>query len=140
VGRLVSRTGCKSADAAGLGAAAARGSDLECVDYDYDGRGVLKLRHVNAGFNCCPGEISATIDITNGRVLIKEKESASLCCCDCLYDLGYEFAALAPGLYRIAVVGPYQPEEDPPLEFLADLTRAASGSFCVERTRYPWGY
>lgn len=138
-GQLVGRTDCKDFGASGLGAATAPTSSQECVDYDYDGRGGLKLKHVNAGFNCCPGTISATIDISGGSVRINERESSSLCDCDCLYDLDYEIAALAPGLYRISVVGPYQPEGDPPLEFFADLTHASSGSHCVERTRYPWG-
>jgi len=140
VGRLVSRTGCKSFGTPDPGAAAAPTSSEECVEYDYDGRTVLKLKHVNAGFNCCPGTISATIDVSNGVILIKEKESSSLCDCDCLYDLDYEIAALVPGTYRISVVGPYQPEGDPPLEFLVDLAHASSGSYCVERTRYPWGF
>jgi hypothetical protein len=139
-GRLVSRTDCKSFAALDTGTAAGPASGQECVEYDTDGRGLLKLKHINAGFNCCPGTISAAIDISVGFVRIKERESSSLCDCDCLYDLAYEIAGLTPGIYRITVVGPYQPEGDPPLEFSADLSQAASGSYCVERTRYPWGY
>ena len=140
VGRLVGRTGCKSFGTPDPGAATAPTSSQECAEYDYDGRSVLKLKHVNAGFNCCPGTISATIEVSAGVIVIKEKESSSLCDCDCLYDLDYEIAGLAGGTYRISVVGPYQPEGDPPLEFLVDLGHASSGSYCVERTRYPWGY
>ena len=76
--------------------------------------------------------------MSGGEIRIKEKESSSLCDCNCLYDLDYEFTGVAPGITRISVVGPYQPEGDPPLEFLVDLGGAASGSYCVERTRYPW--
>ena len=137
VGRLVARTDCKSFGAPG--AAAASPSSRECVEYDYDGRGRLKLKHVNAGFNCCPGTISATVEVSNGDILIKERESSSLCDCDCLYDVDYEIAGLAGGTWRISVIGPYQPDGDPPLEFLVDLSQASSGSYCVERTRYPWG-
>jgi len=140
VGRLVGWTGCKSFGAPDPGAATAPISSQECAEYDYDGRGLLKLKHINAGFNCCPGTISATTDVSNGVILIKERESSSLCDCDCLYDLGYEIAGLAAGIYRISVVGPYQPAGDPPLEFLADLSHAASGACCVERSRYPWGH
>lgn len=140
LGRLVGRTGCKSFGAPAAGAATAPASSRECVAYDYDGRGLLKLKHVNAGFNCCPGTISATIEVSNGDILIKERESSSLCDCDCLYDIDYEIAGFAGGTWRISVVGPYQPDEGPPLEFLVDLSQASSGSYCVERTRYPWGY
>jgi len=136
VGRLVGRTGCKSFGAA----ATVPTSDRECVEYDYDGRSVLRLKHVNAGFNCCPGTISADFLVAGGEIRIKEKEASSLCDCDCLYDLDYEFVGLARGVYTISVVGPYQPEGDPPLEFLVDLAGSPSGSFCVERTRYPWGF
>jgi hypothetical protein len=138
VGRLVGRTGCKSFGAPAAGATTAPASSRECVEYDYDGRGLLKLKHVNAGFNCCPGTISATVEVSNGDILIKERESSSLCDCSCLYDVDYEIAGLPSGAWRISVVGPYQPEGDPPLEFLVDLSQASSGSYCVERTRYPW--
>jgi hypothetical protein len=140
VGRLVSRTDCKGAISTASGAAVAPTSSQECVEYDYDGRSLLRLKHVNAGFNCCPGTISADIDVSARTVRIEEKESSSLCDCSCLYDLSYEIAALPPGTYRLSVIGPYQPDTDPPLSFDVDLGRAASGSFCVERTRYPWGY
>jgi hypothetical protein len=139
VGRLIDRTDCKSSAGAAAGAAAAPTSSEECVEYDYDGSRLLRLRHVNAGFNCCPGTVSADIDGSGGTIRIRETESSSLCDCSCLYDLTYEIAPLTPGRYRIVVLGPYQAETDPPLAFEVDLDRAASGTFCVERTHYPWG-
>ena len=134
-GRLVGRTDCKGSLQTHFQAAK---TSRECVEYVYDGKSALRLKHVNAGFNCCPGTVSADIQVTGGEIRIKEQESSSLCDCNCLYDLDYEFVGVAPGLTRISVVGPYQPEGDPPLEFLVDLSGAASGSYCVERTRYPW--
>jgi len=140
LGKLVGRTDCKSFSRLNSPSAkTSGGTNEECVEYDYNGTSVLLLKHVNAGFNCCPGTISADIDVLGGVIRIKEKESSSLCDCSCLYDIDYEFVSVRPGLYRISVVGPYQIEGDPPLEFLVDLTGAASGSFCVERTHYPWG-
>ena len=140
VGRLVGRTDCKGSGGVKTGTAAGPTSSQECIEYDYDGRGVLRLKHVNAGFNCCPGTVSADIEISGDTIRISESESSSLCDCSCLYDLSYEIAALASGVYRISVIGPYQPEEGPPLEFLLDLDQASTGSFCVQRTQYPWGY
>lgn len=140
IGRLVSRTDCKSAGGAAVRVAGAPSSSQECIEYDYDGRGVLRLRHINAGFNCCPGTISADIEISDGELRITESESSSLCDCNCLYDLGYEMTRLTSGTWRISIAGPYQPEGGPPLEVLVDLSQASSGSYCVERTVYPWGY
>lgn len=137
-GRLVGRTDCKGSGVVPAGPAPV--SSQECVEYDYDGRSLLRLKHVNAGFNCCPDTISADIDVSGRTVRIEETESSSLCDCSCLYDLSYEITALPPGTYRLEVIGPYQPDSDPPLTFQIDLGRAASGSYCVERTRYPWGY
>ena len=139
-GRLISRTNCKSSLPTNSQAAeTSRVASQECVEYIFDGKSVLRLKHVNAGFNCCPGTVSADIQITGGEIRIREKESSSLCDCNCLYDLDYEFVGVAPGIYRILVIGPYQIESEPPLEFLIDLSGAASGSYCVERTHYPWG-
>jgi len=141
VGRLVGRTDCKgSGSFSSRTKAGPLAADRECVEYGYDGRSVLRLKHVNAGFNCCPGTISAEILAERGEIRIKEKESSSLCDCSCLYDIDYEFAGIKPGIWRISAVGPYQPGGDPPLEFRVDLGGVASGSYCVERTRYPWGY
>jgi hypothetical protein len=139
-GQLVGRTHCKSSGRSSSGVASAPTSSQECIEYEYDGRSVLRLKHVNAGFNCCPGTISAEITAEGGEIRIKESESSSLCDCSCLYDLDYEFTGVKPGLYRISVVGPYQWEGDPPLDVRVTLIDAASGSHCVERTRYPWGY
>ena len=140
-GALIARTNCKDAGRPASGAAGtAPTSSQECVEYEYDGRSVLRLKHVNAGFNCCPGTISADIQVERGAVRVRESESSSLCDCSCLYDLDYEFTGVAPGYWRIEVVGPYQPEGDPPLEFVLVLDGASSGSHCVARTRYPWGY
>jgi hypothetical protein len=141
VGTLAGRTGCKSfgAAAADARAVAASSAGQECAEYDYDGSGLLRLKHVNAAFNCCPGTVTAAIEIAGDRIRIREQESASLCDCDCLYDLDYVITSLGAGTYMITLVGPYQTEGDAPLSFSVDLRGPTSGSFCVERTHYPWG-
>ncbi len=140
-GELVGRTDCKSSlspAAPGGAAKPVTAAGRECVTYEYDGLGVLTLKHVDAGFNCCPGTISADFTISSTEIRIRETESSSLCDCECLFDLDYEFVNIRPGTYTIAITGPYQVEGDAPLEFTVELTRALSGSFCVERTHYPW--
>ena len=139
LGALVSHTDCKSQGAlAPRAEGEVRAAAQECIEYSYDGHGVLRLKHVNAGFNCCPGKISADLQAEGGEIRITEKESTKGCECECLYDTNYEFVGIKPGVWRITVVGPYQPENDPPLEFSIDLAGATSGSFCVDRTAYPW--
>ncbi|MBC7364011.1 MAG: hypothetical protein H5U07_05630 [Candidatus Aminicenantes bacterium] len=110
----------------------------ECAEYFYDGRGILKLKHLNAAFNCCPGTISAQIIIEPGEIFIKEQESASICDCNCLFDVDYEIIHLKPGVYRISIKNPYQPSDEPPLEFFVNLEGPTSGTYCVPRKKYPW--
>ena len=82
--------------------------------------------------------ITAEISFFPGEIRIEESEDSAPCDCHCLYDVNYEFRHLKPGTYRIAVTGPYQREDDPPLEFDIDLRGPRSGFVCVERTHYPW--
>jgi hypothetical protein len=137
VGMLIAESGCKDFSTwVGLGLKPP--SDQDCVLYQYDGSGELTLKHVNAGFNCCPGTISADIDIVGQAITITEHESISGCRCLCLFDLDYEIANLEPGEYHIEFIEPYTEMCDEPLGFTVDLTQAVSGEFCVKRTHYPW--
>ena len=115
------------------------GFDETCVIYDYDGQGLLTLQHINAGFNCCPGDIIVDITINDNIIEIAEMESQSACDCTCLYDLNIEVHYLNPGDYTIQFDEPYLPPGDEPLVFVLDLNGPASGSFCLPRSGYPWG-
>ncbi len=110
----------------------------DCIEYQYDSISILTLKHVNAGFNCCPGKITASIEINNGTIIIKEKEQAVGCHCDCLYDIDYRLNNVTPGMYHIVIIEPYKLNEEPLLEFDMDLNSYPSGSFCVDRWHYPW--
>lgn len=135
-GGIVEHTGCKETDY--TNAAAGTGAELDCMEYDYDGAGTLLLGHVNAGFNCCPGEITADIDFDGGLITITEHESGPFCECLCLFDVGYKIDNLPPGDYTVRVVELYTGPEDPLLEFDLDLNLPSSGSHCEERHNYPW--
>lgn len=114
----------------------------DCIQYEYDGTGTLLLKHVNAGFNCCPTELLADITIENGVITIDEREdlTGGGCYCLCLFDLDYRISDLPPALYRIVVKGMYLNEGDEPLDFMVDLVNSPSGSYCVERDHYPWTF
>jgi inhibitor of cysteine peptidase len=110
----------------------------DCLQYQYDGIQNLTLTHQNAGFNCCP-EIATNITIINRTITIKEIELSGDCNCSCLFDLDYQILNLPPASYKITVEEPYILPEDQKLEFTINLTNSSTGSYCVERTNYPWG-
>ena len=49
-------------------------SSLDCLEYRYENE-TLYIKHINAGFNCCPGEIVATISLEGDTLLIEEAET-----------------------------------------------------------------
>lgn len=109
-----------------------------CIIYSYDGIGKLSLKHINAGFNCCPNGIYTTINLTGNKLVINEKENAEDCRCLCLYDIEMEVNNILPGNYTIIVIEPYA-EYGPPFEFDANLNNAITDSICLGRNYYPWG-
>jgi len=138
-GILTDYEGCKTfATTTGL-EGSLHSNATECIEYEYDGNAVLILKHINAGFNCCPGKIDATISVTENMIVVEDREEEQGCFCQCLYDLRYEILELAPGEYTIAVRGPYIEDTDERLIFNVQLFGAGSGTFCVNRTHYPWG-
>ena len=136
IGLLIAESGCKQFNTQGEGSQTP--SDRDCVQYQYDGNSVLSLKHVNAGFNCCPGTISADIEIVDHVITITEHESVQGCHCLCLFDLDYQFESLEPGEYQIEFIELYTEAGDDPLVFTLDLSHAVTGEFCVKRTQYPW--
>jgi hypothetical protein len=137
VGTLVSQTGCKTvtpgSSLKNTASAMETQNNQECIAYQYDDN-TLQLRHINAGFNCCPGRIIGGITIKDFTITIIEAEtSTEKCDCLCLYDLDYTIRNLEPGIYTINFSGSV-------MEFTATLQLGAPGAdtICIERTRYPW--
>jgi len=114
--------------------------DQDCMEYQYDGQGVLLLKHINTGFNCCPDELFADITIEDNVITIVEDEflEGGGCDCICLFDVDYQISNLPPGEYTIKVYGMYLLGADI-LEFTVDLASSPSGTYCVDRDHYPWG-
>ncbi|MDH4158221.1 MAG: hypothetical protein OEW00_13195, partial [candidate division Zixibacteria bacterium] len=113
--------------------------DQDCIAYEYDGEGLLKLTHINAGLNCCP-VIVADIEVVDGTIIIEEIDSLDNggCDCLCLFDIDYEITNLLPGEYTIKVIEPYRHHDDDILEFTVNFVTTPTGSFCVPRSHYPW--
>ena len=114
-------------------------TDSSCVYYHYDIAGNLFLKHINAGFNCCPDSLDADIIFEDNMITIEEIEFGGLCDCNCLFDLDLEIIDLPPGVYTVYFHEPYRNPEDPVLEFELDLSVPTSGIHCVPRQHYPWG-
>ena len=130
-GDLINYTGCIEPDTN-------YSRSQDCMEYDYDGENILLLKHVNAGFNCCPKNITADIKIDNYSIIIEEIEIDGDCDCICLFNISYEIKNLNPGKYRITIIEPYVHNDEETLEFTIDLLTTPSGIFCVERDYYPW--
>ncbi len=132
-GSLVDMFGCKTFDRD------TTPPDQDCIIWEYDEEGLLELTHVNAGFNCCP-ELTTDITIEGTNIIIEEIELSGDCDCLCLFDLNYTFIDLPSTVYTVHVIEPYVPPAEELLEFTMDLTNSPMGSYCVERTFYPWGF
>lgn len=112
---------------------------LSCIEYTFNKtEGILTIKHINAGFNCCPEDIVVTITLKNDSLYIGEQESAGMCNCDCLYDLTYQINNLEAAIYQVIIQEPYNNENDN-ISFEINLKTKPSGKICVTRNYYPWG-
>ncbi|NLF43847.1 MAG: hypothetical protein GX587_14230 [Bacteroidales bacterium] len=115
------------------------GSDSSCIYYNYnEEEKTLSIKHINAGFNCCPKKIYFDFSIENDTIFISEKEKESGCDCICLYDLDYSITDIAKQSYCLYFKEPYCDDQAKHI-FSINLNENISGSHCVERTYYPWG-
>ncbi len=133
----VSFIGCKS-DLKSLSIIPDTTSDKSCIFYEYNDN-KLVIKHINAGFNCCPEGLEVEVNMNNNLIEIIESEEDGLCDCLCLFDVNATISPLSIGKYIIKLVEPYLNDGDTELIFEIDLTIQTSGSYCVEREFYPWG-
>jgi hypothetical protein len=135
----VSHSDCKNFNLKATTESCDYGSDSSCVCYNYSIQEKrLVLNHINAAFNCCPGEIYCDIEIKGDTIFLKEKEEKAACDCDCLYDIDIIVSDVERKRYVIDLYEPYCSGQESIL-FEIDLTQNETGVFCVERTLYPWG-
>jgi len=110
-----------------------------CIEYAFDlDASKLLLKHIHAGFNCCPEGLWCTVLFRNDTIIIKEFEKQMGCKCNCLYDLDMEVEGVEPGKYHLRIIEPYISNQQQ-LIGLLDLRSQKQGSFCVSRSIYPWG-
>jgi hypothetical protein len=112
---------------------------ISVVEYTFNPvRNLLTLKHINAGFNCCPDSIYCTITVRGNTILIEEFEKAALCHCNCLYDLEIEINGVEAKKYDLKFIEPYIGDQEE-IVFEIDLGKAMNGSYEVNRKQYPWG-
>jgi hypothetical protein len=112
---------------------------LSCVNYAYDTLNHdIIMKHINAGFNCCPGGLSCEVTTHNDTIIIRESEKEQGCNCNCLFDLDIKFQNVDPNKYIVKFIEPYA-EGQEELVFEMDLTSINEGEYCVVRKGYPWG-
>jgi len=112
----------------------------DMIEYFYDtSTRILKIKHYNAAFNCCPGKIHGEIVSDSFNIIITEIEKANNPCdCSCLYDLEYQIDNLAPGQYSLQIIEPYLTAPDEALKFIIDLKNTTYDTLSKLRTNYPW--
>ena len=116
------------------------GRDQSCLQYTYDGDSVLTLKHVNAGFNCCPDSLTATFGFMGSAITITEAGWVGHPCdCLCLFDMDFRITGVPPGRYTIRMTEVDLSEGAEVLQMTVNLTSAGSGQHCVTRNQYPWG-
>ena len=112
---------------------------LSCITFQYDSAtNELNLTHLNAGFNCCPGELSCKVSLKNDTIFVAEYEEEQTCDCNCLFDLEIELNGVEPGEYQVTFLEPYAGDQEP-LNFRLHLESETEGTCCVIRKEYPWG-
>lgn len=133
-GKLIAQTDCKNNTKS-----AKTADNQSCAEYTFDKqKHLLKIKHINAGFNCCPEKLYAEIWLNNDSIYIQEFEQAALCRCNCLYDLEFEISGVEQKSYYLIFIEPYAKNQKQ-LAFDIDLNSSATGKFCVTRKNYPWG-
>ena len=136
-GKLLSHTECKMAptkDSIFLM------DSITCAEYSYNSiTQHLLIKHINAGFNCAPGDLSISVCVSNDTIIIEEFESSNNAYCNCLFDLDIEIKGIEAKTYQIKFIEPYCGNQEL-LIFKVDFSNQTAGIVCVPRIEYPWGY
>ncbi|MCP4568846.1 MAG: hypothetical protein GY841_14810 [FCB group bacterium] len=134
---LIGDSGCKGDPSSQDGRS--QYTEVECIEYEYDGEDMLELKHINTYLNCCPNgapgfyQIHSDIGISEGLIVLDESDNDGSCKCGCHFDVSYKVFDISPGVYTIRIFGFYRHSfPDDPLEFTVDLTGATSGLLCEE--------
>jgi hypothetical protein len=61
----------------------------------------LKFNHINSVFNCEPGVINLSAEISTDTIILKEDETNAAANCTCPYDVEFRLGPLKYGTYTL---------------------------------------
>ena len=109
--RNVANSGCKSFPFAAAARKVTMEDYREYIEYKALTDGYLSINHVNAKFNCEPGELKMQAIVSGNEIRILETEEQALANCICHYDLYCEVGPLSNGNYTVIIYrGSYEME------------------------------
>ncbi len=112
--------------------------EVSCINYSYDGDSILSMKHLNAGFNCCPDNFTVDIEIKGDSLIIREDDVKHGCKCNCLYDIEITVRNLPADKYHVRIIESYYNYSWPRLMFELDLKKTRTGEVCVTRPEGWW--
>jgi len=137
-GQLIKKSVCKN-EIKSLSYKTIIPDSLSCIEYAYDNtNNILTMKHINAGFNCCPDSLYIQTLLDGNVITIQEYERSALCRCNCLYDLDIKLNGIEAKEYQVVFAEPYIADQQE-IIFDIDLKTNIEGHFCVTRKQYPWG-
>lgn len=137
-GQLISNSTCKN-DLKSSSQIIETPDSLSCVEYSFDKEtNKLTIKHINAGFNCCPDSLYCKAEQKGDTIQIQEFEKSTKCWCNCLYDLDIVIDGVNKKTYQIKFEEPYIADQKK-LTFEINLSADSNGRYCVTRKQYPWG-
>ena len=109
--RNVANSGCKAFPFAAAARKVTMEDNREYIEYKALTDGYLSINHVNAKFNCEPGELKMQAIVSGNEIRILETEEQALANCICHYDLYCEVGPLSNGNYTVIIYrGSYEME------------------------------
>ena len=109
--RNVANSGCKAFPFAAAARKVTMEDNREYIEYKALTDGYLSINHVNAKFNCEPGELKMQAIVSGNEIRILETEEQALVNCICHYDLYCEVGPLGNGNYTVIICrGAYEME------------------------------
>jgi hypothetical protein len=101
--------------------------------------GILKIYHLNAGFNCCFDRIEISVEQNGKSINIIENDIGAKCDCNCPRDIDFMLKDIIEGTYTINIQEALYIDNYPSISFEANLNDGNSGELSFERPFYPWG-
>ena len=80
-----------------------KSSNSEYIEYKTVDGDYLQINHVNAWFNCEPGQIFVSAELINDTIVVHEYEETGLANCICPYDLSYRIGPMDYDQYIFSI-------------------------------------